>query len=187
MTDRPPTRRSDATRNRERILATARAAFADPGAEVSMAEIARRSGVGPATLYRNFATRRELLEALYVDEVDAVCAAAATVEEDGAGNRLAAWLRRFADYATSKRHVAVDLLAHTDRSDSVFVASRERVLAAGAPLLAAAQEAGEVSPALTLDQVLDLIVAIAKIPGDAAHREPILDVALAGLRRSATS
>ena len=41
-----------------------------------MAEISRRAGVGSATLYRNFANRRELLEALYVDEIDAVCEAA---------------------------------------------------------------------------------------------------------------
>ena len=62
--------------------------------------------------------------------------------------------------------------------------SRERVLAAGAPLLAAAQRDGEVSPVLGLDQLLDLVVAIAKIPGDPAYREPLLELALTGLRRS---
>ena len=49
-----PTRRADAERNRDKILAAARTAFADPDAEVSMAEISRRAGVGMATLYRNF-------------------------------------------------------------------------------------------------------------------------------------
>ena len=75
---RSPSRRADAERNRGKVLAAARAAFADPGAEVSMAEVSRRAGVGMATLYRNFPGRRELLEALYTDEVDAVCAAAGT-------------------------------------------------------------------------------------------------------------
>ena len=70
-----PTRRADAQHNREDPGA-ARTAFADSGAEVSMAEISRRAGVGMATLYRNFRGRRELLEALYQDEVDAVCEAA---------------------------------------------------------------------------------------------------------------
>jgi AcrR family transcriptional regulator len=67
-----------------------------------MAEVARRSGVGPATLYRNFATRRDLLEALLVDEVDEVCAAAATVEGDSPEDRLTTWLRRFFSYVTTK-------------------------------------------------------------------------------------
>ena len=72
MTDHSPSRRSDAAFNRQRILEAARTAFAEAGEETSMAEIARRSGVGSATLYRNFATRRELLETLLVDEVDEV-------------------------------------------------------------------------------------------------------------------
>ena len=69
-------RRADAERNRDKILAAARAAFADPDADASMAEVSRRAGVGMATLYRNFPGRQELLEALYADEVSAVCEAA---------------------------------------------------------------------------------------------------------------
>lgn len=180
-TDQPPARRADATRNRERILQAARSAFADPDAEVSMAEIARRSGVGSATLYRNFASRRDLLEALYVDEVDAVCAAASTIDGESAGARFTAWLHRFFQYFTSKRHVAAELLEHADSTSPVFGASRDRVLAAGAPLLRAAQDAGEVQAGLSLDQILDMIVAIAKIPGDPDYLEPILHTALAGL------
>jgi AcrR family transcriptional regulator len=183
MTDQPPPRRADAARNRERIRDAARAAFADPEADVSMAEIARRSGIGSATLYRNFASRRDLLEALYVDEVDAVCAAALTIGGDSAGDRFTAWLHRFFQYFTSKRYVAAELLEHVDRTSPVFGASRDRVLAAGTPLLRAAQDAGEVQSDLSLDQILDMIVAIAKIPGDPAYLEPILHTALAGLRQ----
>ena len=68
--------RADAARNRERILAAARGVLADPTADASMAELARRAGVGMATLYRNFASRRDLLEALYEAEVAELCAAA---------------------------------------------------------------------------------------------------------------
>jgi AcrR family transcriptional regulator len=71
-----------------------------------MAEIARRAGVGSATLYRNFVSRQELLEALYVDEIDGVCAAAAASPDTPAEARLDAWLRRFYRYFTSKRPVA---------------------------------------------------------------------------------
>jgi AcrR family transcriptional regulator len=181
MTDHPPPKRADAARNRQRILDAARAAFAATGAETSMAEIARRSGVGSATLYRNFATRHELLEALLVDEVDEVCAAAATVEGDSPGERLTAWLRRFFQYVTGKRPIVLGLLEHTDTTDPVFK-SRSRMLAAGQPLLSAAQDAHQIADDLDLDQILDLVMAIAKIPGTPDYRQPILDAALAGLR-----
>jgi len=170
-------RRADAERNRDKILAAARSAFADPGADVSMAEISRRAGVGMATLYRNFPGRRELLEALYMDEVNAICAAAETVDGD-----LLAWLRRFFAFVTSKRHIAAELLEHTDRSNPLFGGGRARVIAAGRPLLAAAQEAHDVRDDVTLEQVLDMIIAVATIHGDSGYLEPILATALDGLR-----
>jgi AcrR family transcriptional regulator len=185
MTEKTPVRRTDALRNRERVLQTARDAFTEAGTEVSMAEIIRRSGVGSATVYRNFPSRRHLLEAILVEEINEVCAAASTVTGNTAEARLTAWLRRFSDYVTSKRPVAIELLEHVERTDPVFETGRDRVLVAGAPLLAAAQRSGEVTAAITLEQILDLIVAIAKIPCDSDYREPILDAALAGLHRSA--
>jgi AcrR family transcriptional regulator len=178
----PAARRVDAERNRERILDAARAAFADPDADVSMAEISRRAGVGSATLYRNFANRRELLKALYVDEIDAVCQAVATITGDSPEAILVAWLRRFYVYYTSKRFVAAALLEHTDRDDPVFGAGYARVLDASRPLLRAAQESGQIRTGLTLEQILDMVAAIAKIPGDAGYREPILRTALDALR-----
>ena len=180
----------DARRNRDQILAAARAAFADAHADVSMAEVARRAGVGMATLYRNFPGRRELLETLYADEVDTLCRAAeaadaATVGGATPGAAFVAWLRRFVAFVTAKHRVAAELLAHVDRSDPVFAGSRARVLAAGRPLLAAAQQARETRGDLTLEQVLDLLVAVATIPGAPEYREPILHAALGGLRASA--
>ena len=119
-----PARRADAERNRNKILAAARAAFAASDADVSMAEISRRAGVGMATLYRNFPGRRELLEALYTDEVDAICEAAETVDGETPGAVLMAWLRRFFAFATSKNHIASELLANVDSSDPVFNENR---------------------------------------------------------------
>ncbi|HEX3615182.1 MAG TPA: helix-turn-helix domain-containing protein [Solirubrobacteraceae bacterium] len=179
----PPPRRADAERNRERILTAARAAFAESDGEVSMAEISRRAGVGMATLYRNFSSRQELLEALYMDEVDAVCRAAETVTGDTAAEVFMAWLRRFFVYFTSKRHVAAELIEQSGSDNPVFGAGRPRVIAAGLPLLVAAQDAHELRADLTLDQIVDMIAAIAKIPGDPRYLEPILDATLDGLRR----
>jgi len=180
-----PARRADAERNRDKILAAARSAFADPEAEVSMAEVSRRAGVGMATLYRNFPGRRDLLETLFSDEVDSVCKAAGTVRGETPGAVLGAWLRRFFDFVSSKRHIASGLLEHTERSDPLFDDSRARVLAAGRPLLAAAQRAHEIRDDLTLEQIFDLIIAIAAIRGGTGYLEPILQAALDGLRPAA--
>ena len=181
-TSRPPARRADAERNREKILAAARTGFADPEAELSMAEISRRAGVGMATLYRNFPGRRELLEALYTEEVNGICEAARTLDAQTPGATLVAWLHQFFAFFTSKHHIASELLEHTDHSNPVFGRNRARVMAAGQPLLAAAQRSHEVRDDLTLEQVLDMIVAIATIHGDPGYLQPILQAALDGLR-----
>jgi hypothetical protein len=75
-----------------------------------------------------------------------------------------------------------ELLEHTDRGNSLFKNNRTRVITAGRPLLAAAQHAGEVRDDLTLEQILDMIVAIATIHADTRYLEPILQTALDGLR-----
>ena len=192
-------KRSDAERNRVRILQAARAVLADPaagltagpgdaaGAELSMADVARRAGVGRATLYRNFPGRRELLETLFVDEVDAVCAAAAAANVGGAGAAVLAWLRRFATFLASKHAVAAELLEHTDTTDPVFGSSRQRVLTAGAPLLAAGQAAGEIRSDVTVDQALDLVLAVVRLDRPPEQVQTVLRVALDGLRTPGTA
>jgi AcrR family transcriptional regulator len=178
----PPNRRSDAERNRDKIIMVARSAFADPDAEVSMAEISRRAGVGMATLYRNFPGRRELLEALYSADVDAICKAAETARGQTPGARLDSWLRQLFVFFAGKRLIASELLKHTDSGDTVFGGGRARVIAAGQPLLAAAQDAREIRSDLALEQILDLIHAVAAIHRDSSYMEPILQTALDGLR-----
>jgi AcrR family transcriptional regulator len=167
--------RADATRNREKILAAAREAFAAAG-DVSMAEISRRAGVGMATLYRNFPGRRELLEALYADEIDALVEAAPGVS-------FTDWLQRVLRFKTGKQHdIVLELLTHIDGTDPMFNENREQVLAAGRPLLEAAQAAGEVRDDLALEQILDMLLAIGRIHGGDAYVEPIVRAALDGLR-----
>ncbi|WP_222195545.1 TetR/AcrR family transcriptional regulator [Modestobacter italicus] len=183
-TSRPPARRADAERNRDKVLQAARAGFAEKGAPLSMAEIARRAGVGMATLYRNFPARRDLLEALYRDQVDDVVAAAAPTGDGAPGAALISWLHRFAAFFASKHHLAVELLAQEEGPGPVLDRSRERVIAAGRPLLAAAQDAGEVRADLSIEQVLDMVIAVCAIHGDLDYSRPILATALDGLRVS---
>ena len=182
-TDRaaPVVRRVDAELNRARILSAARDAFARPGVEVSMAEVSRRAGVGMATLYRNFQGRRELLEALYTEEVDDICAAA-TKGGGSSSVRLRGWLEELFAFFASKRHIAAELLKHTDSADPVVGGSRARVLSAGRPLLQSAQDAGDIRADLAIEQVLDLVHAVATINGDSAYVLPLLRSALDGLQ-----
>jgi hypothetical protein len=123
-----------------------------------------------------------LLEALYVDEIEEICAAAEASGSDSPGDALVDWLRRFYDYFTSKLPLADELLASVDPDAPVFETGYTQVHDAGRPLLEAAQEAGEIRDDLTLEQILGLVGAVGKIPGSPEHRGPILEAALDSLR-----
>lgn len=109
-------RRADAAANRERIVAAARSALAHSD-DVRLNAIAKRAGVGQATLYRHFPTREDLLAEVYRQDVDDLVAAAHTlVAEHEALSALEAWFDRVAGYARVKRGVlaAVEVSAGRD-------------------------------------------------------------------------
>lgn len=177
-----PNRRAAAERNREKLVAAAHEAVEEAGSEVSMAEIARRAGVGMATLYRNFPTRADLFEAVYVDEVDALFAATHQPAGTTPGDAFEAWLRRFFAFVPKKRLLIAELLQQPGTPNPLITKNRERLLAIGEPLLRDAQQSGAVRTDLDLVQVLDMIVAISRVPGDLERVEPMLEVVLDGLR-----
>ena len=74
--------RSDAERNRARLVIAAREMFAEHGVEVAMADIARHAGVSNGTLYNRFPTRQDLLEAVFVDRLEALAALAEDAAAD---------------------------------------------------------------------------------------------------------
>jgi AcrR family transcriptional regulator len=152
-----------------------------------MAEVSRRAGVGMATLYRNYPGRQELLEALYTDEVDVICTAADARGDELPGAALHTWLEAVFTFFTTKRQVGAELLKSSQSGNPFFSQNRNRVLAAGQPLLTAAQRTHDVRDDLKLDQILDMISAIAKIDGDPGYVQPILHSALDGLRTQPTS
>ncbi|MEU9819447.1 TetR/AcrR family transcriptional regulator [Pseudonocardia alni] len=174
-----PTRRAAAERNRDKILAAARSAFADGDTGISMAEVARRAGIGMATLYRNYPGRRELLEALYADEVDALCEAAVVAPGQTPGAALREWLRRQFDFIPHKRLIVSELLEYT--GEGSVPSRRAQALDAGRPLLSAAQESGEIRTDLALEQIFDMIVAIARVHGSPDYLRPMLETLLDGL------
>ena len=175
--------RADAARNRAKLLAAAREAFTEDGAGASLEDIARRADVGIGTLYRNFETRQALLEAVYVDEVAAICAAADDLDGLAPWDALVSWLRSFAAYAATKKALGAELMAYLDGEAPVFLQCRQSIVAAGAPLLERAQRAGEVRADAELMDVMRMVGGIATIANaEPGQIERILAVALDGLR-----
>ena len=182
---RPRPKRADARRNYDKVVAAAHDAFAEGGATTSLEEIARRAGVGIGTLYRNFPNRQSLLEAVYVDEVEALCRTADLVDREP-WEALAEWLHRFVGYMATKQALAQEMLDYVDRDAPLFQTCRAALYEAGGPLLTRAQEAGAVRPDTDIAEIIQMVGGIAKIPaGDPAQVEHMLQIALDGLRHRA--
>ena len=114
-----------------------------------------------ATLYRNFPSREDLAEAVYVTEVDELCRYGERL--DGRGDpwdALVSWLRRFVTYLGTKR-VLLDAL---DRESGAFRACRDALYATGDPLLARAQQAGRARAEVTIDDVLRFFLGVTSAP-----------------------
>jgi AcrR family transcriptional regulator len=171
--------RADAARNFDAILAAGRIAFAAGGTDVSLDEIARQAGVGVATLYRNFPSREDLVEAVYVTEVDEVCRYGERLASRGdPWESLVSWLRRFVGYLGTKR-ILLDAL---DRQSGAFRACRDALYATGEPLLARAQQAGRARAEVSIDDVLRFFLGVTSAPvSSRRQRDRLLAMAIAGL------
>jgi AcrR family transcriptional regulator len=175
--------RADARRNYEKVLLAARDAFAEGGESTALEEIARRAGVGIGTLYRHFPNRQALLEAVYLNEVEAVCHSAAEFEDGDPWEALNGWFASLSGYFATKRALAHELLNYLDLDAPLFQECRTSLYAAGEPLLKRAQDAGAVRPDVSFAEVMQMMVGITKIPAsDPAQVEHILRIALDGLR-----
>jgi AcrR family transcriptional regulator len=173
--------RADARRNRERIVAVAGTAIAEHGADASLEEIARRAGVGSATLHRHFPTRQALLEAVFRDRVEALCALARSTAADlPPGPALAAWLRAVGRHAAVNRGLAASLLRGAD--PSLGASCHAMITAAGEELLTAARRAGDVRADVDVVDLLKLANALSlATEGDPAEADRLLTLALAGI------
>src|SRR5450755_4072412 len=111
----PPARpmRADARRNHRLLVSAAIAVFIENGADdASLEEIARRAGVGIGTLYRHFPTRQALLEAVYRDQVEIMCARAdELLGSQSPGDALATWLQALVQFGSTKRSLTSAMLA----------------------------------------------------------------------------
>lgn len=171
--------RADARRNYDALVHAARAAFAELGARAPLEEIARRADVGIATLYRNFPTREDLIESVYLVELDSVCRAAETFGHLGPWDAFIAWIERLVDYLGTKRA----LIEGLNQQSSAYQLSREALTIAGEPLLKRAQDHAVARPDVTIYEVLWLVWGISGVNfEDDALRDKVLRLGFDGLR-----
>ncbi len=135
--------RSDALRNRDKLIEVAGAAFTAANGSVVLESIARDAGVGIGTLYRHFPTREALVEAVYAAELDDVTSSApALLGQFAPDAALRAWMERYAAFVVTKRAMAETLRAGWASGRISTPATRERITAAIAMMLSAGVEAG---------------------------------------------
>ena len=180
--------RADARRNYEKLLSAAAAAFTEHGADdVSLEEIARRAGVGIGTLYRHFPTRQALLEAVYLDQVDALRARAD--ELLGAvppSEALALWLRDLLDFVRTKRMLTSALLTTLNKDSELMSACGTMIRGAATDVLTRAQQAGaariDAKPADLMRLVHAISLTIDWASDDHEQADRLLALVLDGLR-----
>ena len=176
--------RADARRNYDKLITSAREAFGADGSSASLEDIARQAGVGIGTLYRHFPTRQALIEAVYVDQVDTLCAAAAEFSSLPPWEGFSCWLHSFVGYMATKRALRDALIASLGRDSDFFTYCRTAMYGAGEPLLKRAQEAGAVRGDATLDDIMKLVGGISMVHFDDPKQvEKVLSMAIDGLRQ----
>jgi AcrR family transcriptional regulator len=171
-------RRADATRNAQLLLAAAKDLFDEQGPDAALDEVARRAGVGNATLYRHFPTRGDLLVAVYADEVTALCdQGAALLKEPSAAEALFTWLDSFVVHIATKRALA---LAGTEDSDErrteLFDHWHESMTSTAERLLTRAQQAGAVRSDLTVGDLLALTSGATLTSTSTRHAQQLLQI-----------
>ncbi len=154
--------RADARRNRDRVLAAARAAFGAEGSDVSLDEIARRAGVGPGTVYRHFATKEALFEAVVFDRIgELVQEARALLSDPDPGRAFASFVERLGREGAVKRDL-VEALAddgiHVQLGGAPIVRALTDVLA---ELLRRAQRVDAVRSDIGVNDVVALLTGVA--------------------------
>jgi AcrR family transcriptional regulator len=183
-TERKP--RADAQRNRERILEVAKEAFTRSGANASLDEIAKESGVGAGTLYRHFPTREELLKAVYRAELEKLAAAEQKLAQTMPPiNALRAWLLLFVDAIAAKQLIAPALNTLLGDPKKVFETSYQKMLQALHALVKRAVESGEIRSDLDPTDLLRALVGVSHValgPDWQPSARRLVDILIVGSR-----
>jgi AcrR family transcriptional regulator len=178
--------RADGQRNRERLAAAAKAAFAETGPDASLEEIARRAGVGIGTLYRHFPTRDAVIEAVYRREVEQLAAAATRLlDSPTPGEALHEWLRLLIDHIATKKVVAQAISPAVGGVAALYPASGARLTEAMSQLMARAMASGDIRDDVDSADLLRALVGFtygAEAPGWRESTLRLLNVLMDGLK-----
>jgi AcrR family transcriptional regulator len=184
----PRSTRADARRNHERLLAAAQAAFTEHGAEASLEGIARRAGLGSATLHRHFPSRYALMEAVYWSQIQELCAAGdRLLDAPSPGDALATWLREVVTVAAQRGLATAMMATSRDHTERLLAACHDAIDATGGALLSRAQQAGTVRADVQLGDLLQVANAIALTvehdPDASARADRLLELLIEGIHR----
>lgn len=184
----PPTRkpRADAQRNRELILAVAKAAFTEHGAEATFDDIARQAGIGPGTLYRHFPTRDALIEAVYRSEVEKLAAAgerlAASLPPLAA---LRAWMLLFIDHVVGKALIIPAMNTVAGGSARLIEGARSLIHTTFVAAVQRAIDSGELRADTDPSDFVRALIGVfhtTAIPGWEPSARRLVDILIAGSR-----
>ena len=175
--------RSDARRNREKLLEVATAAFAAAaGQPVSLQSIARDAGVGIGTLYRHFPNREALVEAIYRTELAEVAAAAEQLlQRHPPKIALRRWMDRYANFVAAKRGMAESLHAMFDSGAMQPSQTRDSIAGAVDLLLQAGAHDGSLRADVQADDVVSSLIGIFLASGSPEQTSRLLDLLVAGI------
>ena len=175
--------RADGRRNRELLVAAATELIGRDGAQASLEEIARRAGVGSATLHRHFASRRALLAAVFRDGVAQLCARATAQPGADPGAELATWLEELTVYTATNRGLATALLAGPDGLTPEEICCTDMVREVLDVLVVRASSVSALHENATTSDLMLLANAIAvATENDPTSASRLLRLALSGIR-----
>jgi AcrR family transcriptional regulator len=156
--------RTDAQRNRGRILEVAKEAFSRSGANTSLDEVAKQAGVGAGTLYRHFPTRDALLEGVYRTEVEKLAAAERKFAETMPPiEALRAWMLLFVDYIAAKQIIAPALNTLVGGPSKLYEASRDQLSGAIEALVNRAIKSGDIRNDLDPFDLLRALIGVSHV------------------------
>ena len=178
--------RSDALRNRERILEVAKGVFTRQGANASLEEIAKQAGVGAGTLYRHFPTRDELIEGVYRNEVEKLAAAAGGFAETLSPlEALRAWMLLLVNYIAAKHIIAPALNSVVGGPSRLYQGSHTMIQGAIDGLVKRAKKSGDLRKDLDASDLLRALIGVSHVGSGADWQESarrLVDILIAGSR-----
>jgi AcrR family transcriptional regulator len=178
--------RTDAQRNRERILGVAKAAFTRSGANTSLDDIAKEAGVGAGTLYRHFPTRDALIEAVYRTEVEQLAAAERKFTEAMPPiAALRAWMLLFVDHIATKQIIAPALNTIVGGPSKLYEGSRGQIQGAIDALVKRAIKSRDIRKDLDPFDLLRALIGVSNVASSPDWQESarrLVDILITGSR-----